>query len=359
MKHKLFKLCTLVMTCLAIMATISAAIPVSAANTRQNIAVTLDSTKIKFPDQQPFTENGSILVPVRFVAEAMGYTVKWDKNNGTAVIDGGNIVLYIGTNKAVINGKNVKLSSSSKVMNNRTMVSPKLLAELLEVTAEWSAKDNTLNVKKKAAPVTPEVPETPIEQKPNVSLFDTFKNSGQFWNFKTSENEYLVSKTYFKSADEAKKAGYYKWWIERPLNEEDLVNQSFDCSICAKSFTADELKAIKNMLKTAYPTGYEKVYDIMLKSIKGELWQTFVAYDSELYPLYSALPPRSGTYGTTYYDKREVEMYVNDTCTLLTINLSDTGYINPETPRTLSKDEIAGYTALAKQHYCLELWGLK
>lgn len=347
MKHKLLKLCTVVLTCLVTMASVSAAIPVSAASSQQNIVVMLESKEIKFPDQKPVVQNNRTLVPIRFVAEALGYRVEWNAKDNSAVIDGGRIVLYIGTNRAVIDGKKVTLETKSTVMNERTMVPLRVVAETLGCTVDWIADTQTVLVNRRNANGT------------EKSLFERFKQTGLFWDFKTTENEYLVRKSEFKTLDKAKNAGYMKFWIERPLNKEELLNQSFDCSICVKAFTAEELKAAKNLLITAYPTGYEKVYDIMLKSIKGELWETFCSYDSALYPLYSALPPRSGTYGTTYYDNREVEMYVNDTCTLLTINLSESGYVNPEVPRTLSKEELTGYTALAKQYYCLELWGLK
>lgn len=147
MKLRFFKLCTVILTCLAVFAAVSAVIPASAA-ARQNVTVTLDSTKITFPAEQPFCEDGNVLVPVRFVAEAMGYTVEWDKSSNKAMIDGGNIILNIGTNQATVKGKKVQLSNTCTVIDNRTMMSPILLTELLDVTAEWSAKDNTLNLKK-------------------------------------------------------------------------------------------------------------------------------------------------------------------------------------------------------------------
>ena len=71
------------------------------------------------------------------------------------------------------------------------------------------------------------------------------------------------------------------------------------------------------------------------------------------------MPARSGTFGTYYLDDRQVEMYCNNTCTRLTIQISEEGYENPEEPRILTDEEIEFYTAQAKNNYCLELWGLE
>ena len=80
---------------------------------------------------------------------------------------------------------------------------------------------------------------------------------------------------------------------------------------------------------------------------------------ARLKPLYEAMPARSGTFGTYYLDDRQVEMYCNNTCTRLTIQISEEGYENPEEPRILTEEEIEFYTAQAKNNYCLELWGLE
>ena len=61
------------------------------------------------------------------------------------------------------------------------------------------------------------------------------------------------------------------------------------------------------------------------------------------------MPPRSGTFGSYYYDDREVEMYCNSTCTEVRIQISAEGHVNPEVPRALTQEEIEFYTAQAKQ----------
>ena len=52
-------------------------------------------------------------------------------------------------------------------------------------------------------------------------------------------------------------------------------------------------------------------------------------------------------------------MYCNSTCTEVRIQISAEGHVNSEIPRTLTQEEIAFYTAQAKQKYMLSLWGLE
>ena len=60
------------------------------------ISVMVNGTTIKFPDQKPVVQNERTLVPVRFVAEALGHKVLWDADSNSVNIDSGKIVLYIG-----------------------------------------------------------------------------------------------------------------------------------------------------------------------------------------------------------------------------------------------------------------------
>lgn len=85
------------------------------------VSVYVDGKSVSFPDQAPVIKNNRTLVPIRFVAEALGYAVDWTTpaesgtQKGVAVIDGGRISelnsvrieFEIGTNKAEINGEQI------------------------------------------------------------------------------------------------------------------------------------------------------------------------------------------------------------------------------------------------------------
>ena len=82
----------------ALMLASTAAVGASAAPAEADVTVMVEGAKVRFPDQQPVIKNDRTLVPVRFIAESLGYDVEWDPKDHTAVIDDGRIIFYIGTN---------------------------------------------------------------------------------------------------------------------------------------------------------------------------------------------------------------------------------------------------------------------
>ncbi len=302
-------------------------------------SITVEGQTVTFPDQKPVIRNNRTLVPIRMIAESLGYDVKWNSENNTAVIDGGRIILYIGTNKAVIDGKERTLDVASTIENNRTMVPLRVIAETFGCTVDWFETNNTVFINPREADGS------------EMSVFERFSQSGLFVESESADTDYLTWK--------ADTDDYDNWWIERPKDKSLLDNQSLDCSIIMRTFNPEDLTQVKALFPTLYPTDAEEAYSILLQTICGEVWQTFYDEDSEWYPLYEGMPAMSGTFGTTYLDDRQVEMYANNTCTRVTIQISEDGYINPEVPRQLTQNEVDFYTEQAKSRYCLNLWGLK
>ena len=316
-------------------------------DTAADVTVKVGGQTIAFPDQQPVIRDDRTLVPIRFIAENLGYKVDYNHDDHSAIIDNGRIVLYIGTDQAEINGEKIQLDTPSVLISDRTMVPLRIIAETLGCTVDWFNTNRTVLVNKRLADGS------------EMPVFDRFEQSGLFWAYSTQANDYLVWKANYKTLEEAADGeNFDAWWIERPRDKQDLVNPFLDCTIMARTFEPETLAQIKDMFFTVYPTRYADAADLMMDSIRGELWQSFYEEDAELYPLYSVMPPRSGTFGSYYFDNREVEMYVNETCTRLMINVNAEGYENPDIPRTLTDEEIAFYTEQAKQSYMLDLWNL-
>lgn len=321
----------------------------SAASAEENITVTVkvDGKVVDFPDQEPTIVNNRTLVPVRFIAESLGYDVEWNPTDNSAVIDGGKIIMYIGTNKAKINGQNVTLDVASTLIGDRTMVPLRVIAETLNCTVDWFGTNRMILVNKRASDGS------------ELSVFERYKQSDLFWNYSSTDTEYLVWKADYPTLAKASDpATYHSWWIETTIDKSTLLNPEFDCAIIMRTFNEAERNQVRDMLFTPYPTANSTAFDYMMQTITGEIWETFYREDSEWYPLYSAMGTRSGTFGKHYLDNREVEMYCNSTCTQFILNINSEGYVNPETPATLSKSEIDFYTKEAKNRYCLGLWGL-
>ena len=292
---------------------LTATIPASAANlTESDIKVTVDGTAVDFPDQKPIIQNDRTLVPIRFIAESLGYEVEWDSIENAAVIDDGRVKLWIGTDKAELDGKKVTLDTSSALVNDRTMVPLRAVAETLDCTVDWLAKTKTVQ----------------ITSGNETSVWDRLSASGIF----PMESDESAA-----------------WFVKRNANTMKYCGDHYDCEIYARKFDEKTLSEIREALMVIYPTGYDTVYELMLKSIKAELWECLRENAGYL---------ASGTFGTHYIDDREVSIFVQYGLSSMTIAINKPGYVNPEKPMELSDAQIADLTTEAKKFYPLERYGL-
>ena len=286
------------------------ATPISAVDS--TISVTVDGTAVDFPDQTPTIRNDRTLVPIRFIAESLGYDVEWDFIENAAVIDDGRVKLWIGTDKAELDGKLVTLDTSSVLVNDRTMVPLRAVAETLDCTVDWLAKTKTVQ----------------ITSGTEASVWDRFSASGIF-PMKSDEGA--------------------AWFVKRNVNTMKYCGDHYDCEIYVRRFDEKTLAEVREVLMIIYPTGYDTVYDLMLKSIKAELWECLRENAGYL---------ASGTFGTHYIDGREVSIFVQYGLSSMTIGINKPGYVNPEKPMELNDAQIADLTNEAKKFYPLERYGL-
>ena len=74
MKHSI-KVITIITAVILILS----AIPITVSAASGGVAVKVNNKAISFPDQKPIIQNECTLVPIRFVAEALGYDVDWNE----------------------------------------------------------------------------------------------------------------------------------------------------------------------------------------------------------------------------------------------------------------------------------------
>lgn len=324
------KLIAIVLTLTAIFSTF--AVTASAAD--NPLTVTVDGAAVTFPDQQPVIKNSRTLVPVRFIAEALGYEVEWDEKNNAAVIDNGRIVMYIGTNHAIIDGQHKTLDVKSELIGDRTMVPLRVIAETLDCTVDWLNEIRTVQINRKNADGT------------EKSVWDRLMMSGMLTKSEDMESGYYGCAVLGNSFDTSK---IPDWYVKQNPGKLQYNADSYECEIRVEEFDAETLAEIKDLLMIIYPNGYNIVYDLMMQSIKGELWETLRDNEGGI---------NSGTWGTHYIDGREVNIHVGYGLTNMTITVNKVGYYNPERPLKLDADTIADLTAEAKKDYLLEKYGL-
>ena len=96
-------------------------------------------------DADPVIENGRTLVPVRIISEKLGYKVDWEESTKTVIIsnDSKNIKFTIGRNTYTDNYIEIPSDVGVKIINNRTMVPIRVIAEAFTQNIIW---DNTNRV---------------------------------------------------------------------------------------------------------------------------------------------------------------------------------------------------------------------
>lgn len=104
------------------------------------VSVILNSSYLKFPDQEPVIENGVTLIPIRAVSEALGLTVTWDDNTDMVRLENGSFYAELAIGNTVANTSSGKktLPAPPKIINGRTMVPLRFIAEAMGLTVLWN-----------------------------------------------------------------------------------------------------------------------------------------------------------------------------------------------------------------------------
>lgn len=98
----------------------------------------------------PVVENGRTLVPIRAIIEAMGGSVDWDDETHTALLEynGDTITLEIGNPTAYFNTAANTLDVAPMVINGRTMLPIRFIAESFKFNVNWNGETRTVTITK-------------------------------------------------------------------------------------------------------------------------------------------------------------------------------------------------------------------
>ena len=112
------------------------------------VTLIIDGTKVS-ADSPPVIENGRTLVPVRAIGEALGGIVGWNARTQTATIETAiyKVEFVINSTTYKVNGANKTLDVPAKIINDRTMVPARALAESIGATIDFDGPTNTVTVK--------------------------------------------------------------------------------------------------------------------------------------------------------------------------------------------------------------------
>ena len=105
-------------------------------------------------DTAPIVSGGRALLPIRYVANAIGTTLDWnqDQQEVTVTLSGKTIEMWIGQGNAEINGVSTPIDPSNPsvtpivVPPGRTMLPLRFIAENLDCQVDWNSVTQQVTV---------------------------------------------------------------------------------------------------------------------------------------------------------------------------------------------------------------------
>lgn len=120
-----------------------------------DIEVILDGDTMQF-SVDPRIIDGSTMVPLRSIFEALGADVKWDQKTQTVTAKKARttVSLTIGNKTAYVNGKAQELTTPGTVINGSTLVPLRFVSQALGAYVHWNGADQVVSISSDGTQVT-------------------------------------------------------------------------------------------------------------------------------------------------------------------------------------------------------------
>lgn len=147
------------------------ATPVSAATA---IKVTVNQKAVTFPDTKPYLDNNRVLIPARFVSVALGGKVDYKNKIVTIKQDGKTIIMKINSSKVTVDSKTVTLDVPAKVVKGRMVVPLRFVSEALGASVDWNQNKSLVAITTGNTTPTPTNPTPPTTESGNFKFDPNF-----------------------------------------------------------------------------------------------------------------------------------------------------------------------------------------
>lgn len=134
-----------------------------------DVSVNINGEEMDF-DQPAVLMNYRTMVPVRGVFEKVGASLSWNNTTKTAVIKKEDTVvsMTVGEETATVNGETKTLDAPATIINSRTMIPLRFVGEAIGATIKWDSASRTAYISTQDSAEEPEK-ETPEEPKEEPS----------------------------------------------------------------------------------------------------------------------------------------------------------------------------------------------
>jgi len=145
------------------------------------IIVEIDGVQVDFDGQNPANIDGRILVPVRGVFEALGFTVAWNPDTQTATLTGENvIVITIGSSTFTTDGRTYTLDVPAQIIGGRTMLPIRAVLESVGHVLEWDGARTAVLITTNPIGISTATPNETVRVTAPVSVSGNLSNLSDF-----------------------------------------------------------------------------------------------------------------------------------------------------------------------------------
>lgn len=215
-----------------------------------NPVMTVNGTEkpIDAEGSAPVIVNDRTLLPVRAVVEEMGGTVAWDGTTQTVTLNynSDEIKLVIDSLTATLNGATQELDTAPTIINDRTMLPIRFIAESFKFNVDWAQETQTVTITKAASA---------SEQMPEPTLAPTEPTSG---------GKSLV--VYFSATGNTEKVANY---VANAANADVFELEP------AKPYTDADLNYSNDSSRVVYEHEHPEAQDVELVSTTVPNWDSY------------------------------------------------------------------------------------
>jgi hypothetical protein len=119
--------------------------PAAASAQSSDVSVFVNGVRMSF-DQPPVMQNGRVFVPLRGVFQQLGASVVYNNGQINATGSGRTISLTIGSTTAIVNGQQQTLDVAPFEINSRTLVPLRFIAQALGATVNWDDSSSAVTI---------------------------------------------------------------------------------------------------------------------------------------------------------------------------------------------------------------------
>ena len=217
--------------------------------------MTVNGTEMPIDEQGtvPVIVNDRTLLPVRAVVEQMGGTVGWNGETEEVTLTYGKdeIKLTIDSTEALLNGEKQILDVAPTVMNDRTMLPIRFVAESFKFHVEWNESEQSVTItnakNQEQKPETPDAGKLPEKSEESGKSEETQTPAGKslvVYFSATGNTKALAEKIAEESGSEL-----FEIVPEEPYTSADLNYSNSDCRANKEQNDTDARPAISSKLE--------------------------------------------------------------------------------------------------------------